>query len=568
MSGMRFLVRSARRRLFIGLYPFTVLCAAPIALMLFLVYSGIADNLFGIQDMAHNVRTEYLPSILRAQRTLSDIGTLRRHAEHIMDIDDPAMRRRSRIMAHAIANRGMLSDDPEIARNSRELAERIRELAELRNRADHAQDNLHAAAFRLTEAVSSLSPFLNRAEGDEMRRLLHVDPGQKTDRNTFRPLVENRFEQLLPLFRLCAGSASAAAFVPGAMNPEAMTGAHETLVDTAPPPLCGNFLAGMRKMQTAWTEREQTDAAAKILWSRLDVLLSKTSDMAGKAATGNIERTMKRISLDAERIEHFFHSAFIFLILLVCFLLFMLHVHLLSPIAAAVTQIRKIRNGTCKDRENNRNQPVFGIRIRELAELFSLLPELRRHMAALDARSSSLEREKAHYAALSLRDGLTGAFNRRCLDQRLADEDRAAPLAALMVDVDFFKHYNDTYGHQAGDACLVRLVRELESTLRSTDGVYRYGGEEFIVLLPGSSINDAAHLAEILRKRVRNLGIVHSSSATDNVVTVSIGVAARGPDSPLSGEALLKHADEALYKAKAEGRNRIALQPVSQTAPA
>ena len=563
MPAMRFLVRSAKRRLFIGLYPFTVLCAAPIALMLFLVYSGIADNLFGIQDMAHNVRTEYLPSILRAQRALSDISTLRRHAEHIMDMDDPVMRRRNRIMAHAIANRGMFSDDPEIARNGQELARRIRELAELRNRADHAQDNLHVAAFRLTEAVSDLSRFLSRAEGEEMRRLLYVDPARKMDRNSFRPLVENRFEQFLPLFRLCAGSATAAAFAP-----ETMTGADETPVDTAPAPLCGNFLAGMRKMQTAWTEREHTDAAAKILWSRLDVLLSKTSDMAGKAATGKIERTMKKISLDAERIEHFFHSAFIFLILLVCFLLFMLHVHLLSPIAAAVTQIRKIRNGTCKERENNREQPAFSIRIRELAELLSLLPELRRHMAALDARSSSLEREKAHYAALSLRDGLTGAFNRRCLDQRLAGEGETTPLAALMVDVDFFKHYNDTYGHQAGDACLVRLVRELESAVRSTDGVYRYGGEEFVVLLPGASMKDAALLAEILVKRVRNMGIAHSASGVNNVVTVSIGVAARGPESPLSGEALLKHADEALYRAKAEGRNRVALQPVSQTVPA
>ena len=189
-------------------------------------------------------------------------------------------------------------------------------------------------------------------------------------------------------------------------------------------------------------------------------------------------------------------------------------------------------------------------------------------MAALDARSSSLEREKAHYAALSLRDGLTGAFNRRCHDQRLAGEGETTPLAALMVDVDFFKHYNDTYGHQAGDACLVRLVRELESAVRSTDGVYRYGGEEFVVLLPGASMKDAALLAEILVKRVRNMGIAHSASGVNNVVTVSIGVAARGPESPLSGEALLKHADEALYRAKAEGRNRVALQPVSQTAPA
>lgn len=545
MPAIPSIARSAKRCLFIGLYPFTMLCTAPIALMLILAYSGIADDLFGIQDMAENVRQESLPAILRVQRTLSDINNLRQHAECIMTTDDPALRRRSRIMAHAITSRGMLGDDPELARNCLELGEPIRELAEIRNREDHARARLHAAASRLTGAVDTLSDFLDAAEGERMRRLLFVDPAEKTDTGSFRPLVENRFRQFTPLMRLCAASTSSQNPVP----------ADAQAPDSDIAPLCDAFFSSMKDMETAWEERKQTQRTARHLWSRLNVLLRKTGNMAGKAETRNIERTMKTISLDAEEINHFFHRAFICLILLFCFLLFMLHRYMLSPIALAGAQLREIRNGTFREPEK-KDSPSPCIRIQELAELFSFLPELRGHLAALDVRSTTLEREKEHYEELSLRDGLTGAFNRRCLDQRLALKDEATPLAALMVDVDFFKYYNDTYGHPAGDACLINIVRELKSALRSTDGVYRYGGEEFIVLLSDASTSEAFHVAEILRKRVHKLALPHESSPADAVVTVSIGVAARGPNCPLSGEELVKRADEALYQAKAAGRNR------------
>lgn len=529
------LARSAKT-LFIGLYPFTILCTAPIALMLILVYSGIMDDLFGIQNMAENVQQEYLPSILRAQRTLSGINNLRQYAECIMTTDDPALRRRSRIMAHAITSRGMLNDDPELMRNSLELGERIRELAETRNRMDLARDRLHRTAFRMAEAVDKLSSFLDDDEGDRMRRLLFMDPAEKRDADSFRPLVENKFRPFMPLIRLCTTSASG-------KNPDPLL-----------PPLCGAFFSSVENMKEAWTERDHIEATNRTLWSRLDVLLHKTSDIAGKAETKHIALTMKTILRDAEEIDQLFHRAFVFLILLLCFLLFMLHRYMLSPIILAVTQLRKIRNGTFQPEENA--PPLPAIRIQELAELFSLLPELRRHLASLNARSTTLEREKERYEELSLRDGLTGAFNRRCLDQRLAMNDEESPLAALMVDVDFFKYYNDTYGHQAGDACLIRIVRELKASLRSTDQVYRYGGEEFIVLLPDASTGEAVHVAEKLRNHVHGLALPHESSTVDIVVTVSIGVAARGPDRPLSGEELVKRADEALYQAKAAGRNR------------
>jgi diguanylate cyclase (GGDEF)-like protein len=163
----------------------------------------------------------------------------------------------------------------------------------------------------------------------------------------------------------------------------------------------------------------------------------------------------------------------------------------------------------------------------------------------------------------SLTDGLTQIANRRKLDAALAAEWGRAmrygnPVSALMIDIDFFKFYNDTYGHQAGDSVLIDVARELsESVNRPGDLATRYGGEEFVVLLPGVDTDRAVRFAETLRTRVEALGIEHSRSKAAPVVTVSIGVASRVPRKEISPQSLIKAADKALYEAKEAGRNRI-----------
>ena len=160
-------------------------------------------------------------------------------------------------------------------------------------------------------------------------------------------------------------------------------------------------------------------------------------------------------------------------------------------------------------------------------------------------------------------DGLTGAPNRRRFDDALQTEwNRCArdklPLSLAMIDVDFFKRFNDTYGHQAGDTCLVHVARALRSGLRRPqDLLARYGGEEFVCLLPQTLTDGAERVAEQMLDEVRSLGVAHSTSDASGTVTVSIGLATMHPAGDCDFSQLLAHADRALYEAKRCGRNRI-----------
>ncbi|WP_372879756.1 diguanylate cyclase [Spongiibacter marinus] len=160
-------------------------------------------------------------------------------------------------------------------------------------------------------------------------------------------------------------------------------------------------------------------------------------------------------------------------------------------------------------------------------------------------------------------DGLTGVPNRRIFDERLDAEWRAcrrsaSPLSLLMVDVDHFKLYNDHYGHLDGDQCLKSIASALASSVeRGRDMLARFGGEEFVCLLPDTDLEGAKHIAEKLRQAVEGLAIPHVESKTAATVTVSLGVATTAQCDALEPPDLLKVADEQLYLAKQSGRNRV-----------
>lgn len=160
-------------------------------------------------------------------------------------------------------------------------------------------------------------------------------------------------------------------------------------------------------------------------------------------------------------------------------------------------------------------------------------------------------------------DALTGLYNRREFDAALDREWRQGlreenPLSLLMIDLDYFKAYNDTYGHCMGDEVLRRFARILESCAnRPVDLAVRYGGEEFAVILPNVELEGARHVAELIQAQVERHDIKHSTSPTRPHVTVSIGVTEANPASGVSMDAFIDNADKALYRAKENGRNQI-----------
>jgi diguanylate cyclase (GGDEF)-like protein len=167
-------------------------------------------------------------------------------------------------------------------------------------------------------------------------------------------------------------------------------------------------------------------------------------------------------------------------------------------------------------------------------------------------------------------DGLTGIYNRRAFDRVLEQEwkrhERAAlPLSVLLIDADYFKQYNDAYGHLAGDDCLRAIARSIQCTAHRTgDFVARYGGEEFAVILPLTDAQGAGRIAEDIRRHVQSLAMPHCDSSVGPHVTVSIGTTSAVPTLCRTHQEFLQDADVALYRAKAAGRNEtVHMGPVT-----
>lgn len=160
-------------------------------------------------------------------------------------------------------------------------------------------------------------------------------------------------------------------------------------------------------------------------------------------------------------------------------------------------------------------------------------------------------------------DGLTGIANRRSFDERLSDEWKRCQreqcsISVILADIDFFKPYNDNYGHVAGDRCLQKVAQALQGIIsRPADFVARYGGEEFVAILPSSDLEGALVVAERLCDAVRNEKIPHEHSQASDVVTMSFGVVSTIPGQDDSPTGLVERADECLYQAKETGRDKV-----------
>jgi diguanylate cyclase (GGDEF)-like protein/PAS domain S-box-containing protein len=207
--------------------------------------------------------------------------------------------------------------------------------------------------------------------------------------------------------------------------------------------------------------------------------------------------------------------------------------------------------------------PLFGLasELVGMVQHFKDITERKRYEDALKQANRELEQ-------LAAADGLTGLANRRIFDERLhAEWMRMArekqPFSLVLCDIDFFKKYNDYYGHQSGDACLKAVAKCIKSAVqRPGDLVARYGGEEFGILLPNTDSGGAFQLAEKIRTAICSIKLEHARSAVSDSVTICLGVATVVPSMECDeAEKLLKAADQALYASKMNGRNRVTMAP-------
>ena len=196
------------------------------------------------------------------------------------------------------------------------------------------------------------------------------------------------------------------------------------------------------------------------------------------------------------------------------------------------------------------------------ATLYRALTRVRERdlLNLVEERTRQLADANALLRRLSNLDGLTGISNRRHFEESIIDEwararRMATPIALIMIDIDYFKDFNDGYGHQRGDDCLKQVASVLQASLRRTgDMVARYGGDEFIVVLPNTRMEGAFKIAEMLRICIDELKILHEKSPV-KCVTVSLGVASCVPVEDIAPMDLIALSDRALYRAKRRGRN-------------
>lgn len=207
---------------------------------------------------------------------------------------------------------------------------------------------------------------------------------------------------------------------------------------------------------------------------------------------------------------------------------------------------------------DNMNAVFFILTVGGLVVMAAALRQ--RYLDQIDRQTQQLVESEAQLRELSIRDPLTGLFNRRYLEEVLALEMmRAArkqyPIGIIMADIDHFKRFNDTHGHAAGDAVLVQVGIFLRTHVRSSDVTCRYGGEEFILILPEASRAITQMRAEHMREDARHLDVQHEGQTLE-AVTLSLGIAIF-PDHGLTKDVILGAADTALYRAKRDGRDRV-----------
>ena len=502
---------------------YLVLLVLPTCLMFLLTVTVLWPCLANFRTTVKTLRDVRLPAILDAQRTRTNLSMLRKQLDIIYLAEAPLERRRARLHAQALLA-GMAHGPSPVATEVLALGPRIRQLYVSRMEADKGLSRLHRHEMEMMLALNSLEQATGRKMAGEV-----IFPHTGRDGVRHGRMAFEKMQRLLaPVEQMCAGS--------------------EEFRD-----ICDQFGKHKRALGETWREKLAIDAQARALWRPLEDELLR---LVNAVSSREVQRSLKNTESLSEAADYIVWSIFLFTLGVLAFLLVLLLLlrrDLLRPLVRIAGNLSRLRDGM-------RPEPIPAVRITELQEVVDIVPDIGGYLGSLRERSCRLEEEKDAYARMSLMDSLTGIPNRRALDMRLADLAELRQAASLiMLDVDLFKIYNDTLGHQEGDACLHRVAQAMRDGLRGGDyELFRYGGEEFAVVLDEVSPEHALQVAERLRQTVEQLGIPHPGSPAGHV-TLSLGVAAVEVLTPETLPRLLETADSALYSAKEHGRNRVHL---------
>ncbi|NTV52298.1 MAG: diguanylate cyclase [Candidatus Firestonebacteria bacterium] len=252
---------------------------------------------------------------------------------------------------------------------------------------------------------------------------------------------------------------------------------------------------------------------------------------------------------EAQRLKNWNQGLSVGVVLLVtlvsALLVFILNQNIISPIARLMDGVRKFANG-------NFTAQVPVMSSDEIGEL----------SGAFNIMAKNIKNDRQKLTALTITDEKTGLFNYRYFKQTMTEEMKRAErysrhLSLVIMDIDFFKHYNDTNGHNMGDLLLKELAALLKESVRETDLVARFGGEEFVLLLPETPVSLAFKLADNIRLRIKNHAFPMEEKQPNHDLTMSMGVASFPAKNILTPDALIEKADQNLYRAKKSGRNRV-----------
>lgn len=505
-----------------GVYWYCFLLSLPVFLLVGAAFGLLVNGLHRLDSAALRISEDYLPDYQARHPLQNRVQVLRRAVLSIRLSDNMDLCRKALADARHQLDKNFV-DSTLSSTETTALRGLLDELERAKRTASRHKAELAFVVARLERRVNRLAVVSGRVFS--LPEILASSPYDTPDPDTEKEHLRQALTSLQAPLAYCQES---------------------SLKKTN---ICQDLMRNIDALERIWQRHHQAQVAVYNLSSAIDFRLRDWFSRFEAANSLAIRKAMETMETERMHMEMVIKIAIVGISLssLLCFLIFMRRV--IFPISLASQQLRRLEaSGDCEN--------IPPSKIRELDALFGMLPRLKNLIAGMKAHSRNLAEECSEFRQMSLMDELCGVPNRRSLDVALAEVTQERALAVFLLDVDNFKAYNDTLGHQKGDEALRLVAQEGARVVNGSGRFFRYGGEEFCVLLLDDDVYRAVEIAEDIRRSVRALAVSHPGNPP-GVLTVSIGVAVREAGEALSGDELLHQADISLYQAKGAGRDCV-----------